>query len=148
MSKPKVNLGGRPDKFSPDRRKSILHSISRKIPYELSAQANGICESTLYSWLQRGLDDQMNGVESDYAKFLEDLKKVEQEKVSKLLDVIEEQPERWQASAWILERRWWKLFSSNAAVIEFNRKLEQLERQGGHQNVESLKSEAKQVTEK
>jgi hypothetical protein len=139
---------GRPDKFTPERRAAILASIANKIPYELAAQANGICERTLYYWLEQGLDDQEKDIKSDYAQFLQDLKNTEQEKIRKLLDVIESQPERWQATAWILERRWWKFFSPNAAVIEFNRKLEQLERQGGNHNVQALKSEAKEVTEK
>jgi hypothetical protein len=43
------------------------------------------------------------------------------------LDTIKEKPERWQADAWILERRWWKQFSPNAAVVEFEKRLKLLE---------------------
>ena len=139
---------GRPDKFTPERRSAIIQSISDKIPYVLAAEANGICEDTLYEWIKRGMNDLKNGIESEYATFSEIIKKTEQEKIRKLLFVLEENPERWQSTAWILERRWWKLFSSSAAVIEFNRKLEKLEHQGGKHNVKALKSEAEEVTEK
>lgn len=137
---------GRPDKFTPARRAAIIDSIANKIPYVLAAEANGICESTLYSWLDTGRKDQQAGIPSDYADFFEAIKSTEQEKIKKLLDVIEKNHKRWQATAWILERRWWKLFSSSAAVIEFNRKLDQMEQEGAQKNVETLKREAQEIT--
>lgn len=139
---------GRPDKFTPERRKAILESIANHIPYELAAQANGISEKTLYIWLEKGEEDEELNIQSDYANFLQGLKKVEQEKITEHINCIKDKPERWQANAWLLERRWWKFYSPNAAVIEFNKKLEKLERQGGKHNVEALKCEAKEITEK
>jgi transposase len=148
MADKEVNLGGRPDKFTPERRQAILDSIASYIPYELAANANGIGERTLYNWLLRGEEEEAQGIHSEYVQFWQDLKQVEQNKIKNNLEVIENKPERWQANAWILERRWWKWFSPNAAVVEFNRKLDELERQGGKQDVEALKREAKEATEK
>lgn len=139
---------GRPDKFTPETRANILDSIAHHIPYELAAEANGISERTLYYWLSRGEEDEEAGILSEYAIFLQELKNTEQKKIREHLDCIDSKPERWQANAWILERRWWKYFSSNTAVIQFNKKLEKLERQGGKCDVEALKSEAQEVTEK
>ena len=118
---------GRPDKFTPERRAAIIDSISHAIPYEYAAEANGICEATLYNWLIRGRKDQMNGVESEYVKFLEDIKKTEEARIKKHLEKLSEGADKWQSNAWILERRWWKHFGNSAAAMEFNERLKKLE---------------------
>jgi transposase-like protein len=113
--------------FTEERRASILKDISDRIPYELAAEANGICEETLYAWIRQGKLDKKNGIQSEFAKFSEDIKRTELKKIREHLDSINESPERWQAQAWILERRWWKHFSPNAAVLELNKRLELIE---------------------
>jgi transposase-like protein len=138
---------GRPDKFTPERRLAILNSIANKIPYELAAQANGICERTLYYWLEQAEKDDEAGIHSEYVQFLQDLKQVEQEKISKLLKSIESKPERWQADAWLLERRWWKFFSPNAALIEFQKQLDRMAKEG-IKNVDTLREKAQEITQK
>ena len=119
---------GRPTKFTPERRAAILESIKARIPYQIAAEANGICEDTLYDWINHGIRDRKAGIDSDFARFSEDLKKIEQELIKKHLERIDYNEERWQAQAWILERRWWKHFSPNAAVLDFNKRLERMER--------------------
>ena len=124
----------RPSKFTPERRAAIIDSISHRIPYELAALANGICEETLYAWLRTGIADQKAGIDSEYALFSEAIKSTEQKKIRHHFDKIDANIERWQADAWILERRWYKYFGQNAAVIEFNKRLEQLENQNGKES--------------
>ncbi len=77
----------------------------------------------------------------DYTRFSEDLKKVERNLVKQHLENINENPERWQAQAWLLERRWWKHFSPNAAVIDFNDRLEKMENEEVKEELEELKDE-------
>lgn len=122
-----VKKVGRPDKFTPERRKAILESIASRVPYEIAAEANGICEDTLYDWIKHGRYDQKEGIESEYAKFSEAIKQIEAIKITHHLNTIESKPERWQADAWILERRWWQHFSPNAAVINFHKRMKKLE---------------------
>jgi len=136
--------GGRPSKFTPERCASIIKDISDCIPYELAAEANGIGEETLYGWLRQGRKDEQAGIDSEFAKFSESIKKVERERMRAGLAEIQEKPERWQAQAWILERRWWKHFSPNAAVIEFNKRLDAMEKVNGKVD----DSEEKQNSEK
>lgn len=130
--KPKPKLqptqegSGRPSKFTPERRASILNAISRRAPYEMAAEANGICEDTLYEWLRRGKQDLKLGIESDYAIFSEDLKRIDMEKALQHSDKIADNVDRWQADAWLLERRWHKYYSTNAGNIELNNKLDKL----------------------
>lgn len=141
---------GRPSKFTKERTDAILKSISNRIPYELAAEANGICEDTLYEWIKLGRRASRAGIDNEYSKFSESLKKIEQEKIQQHLEMINNMPERWQAQAWILERRWWKYFSPNAALVEFNKRLDAMEDNDNKEkvDVEALKREAKEITQK
>ena len=122
-----VNNVGRPSKFTPERCAAIIHDISRRIPNQLAAEANGICEATLYDWLNTAKAHQMSGIESDYTKFSELLKRTELTKVQQHLDILSERPERWQADAWILERRWAKFFGNNVLLKELNERMNAIE---------------------
>lgn len=138
---------GRPLKFTPERRAAILDAIGKRIPYILAAEANGICEDTLYDWLKQGRRDQNKGIDSEYARFSESIKKIELEKMHEHLECIKNKPERWQADAWLLERRWWQHFSPNAAVLEFDKRLRKMEddKQGALEN-EADREEPQQDT--
>jgi hypothetical protein len=126
---PKVYVqegSGRPSKFTEKRRNDIIDAISHRIPYEMAAEANGITLSTLYEWFKIGREHSEEGITSDYTVFSEALKRAEMQKVREHCDMIAAKPERWQADAWLLERRWHKHFSANAALGELNTKLDQL----------------------
>ena len=116
----------RNSKFTPERRERIINDISRRIPYELAAEANGIHESTLYDWLNTAKAHQMDGIESDFTRFSEAIKRAELTKVIDHLDMIAAKPDRWQADAWILERRWPKYFGNNILLKELNERMNQM----------------------
>lgn len=118
---------GRPSKFTPERRAAIVDAISHRIPYEYAAEANGICEETLYEWLRIARCDHKNGIESEYTKFSEDIKRAEMTRMREHSDIISARPERWQADAWLLERRWHKHYGPNAQLNELNNRLAKLE---------------------
>jgi hypothetical protein len=117
---------GRPSKFTPMRCASIIDAVSHRIPYEMAAEANGISASTFYEWLKLGKEHRDEGIESDYSVFSESIKRSEMTRMREHCDMIAAKPERWQADAWILERRWYKYFSPNAYLIELNKKLDML----------------------
>jgi transposase-like protein len=133
IDKPKMKYNptaegiGRPSLFTPARRKAILEDILHRIPYQLAAEANGICEETLYAWLRTGRKHLADGIDSDYARFSESIKKAELGRMREHLTKISDNVERWQADAWILERRWYKHFGANAQVNELNARLDKLE---------------------
>lgn len=136
---------GRPDKFTPERRAAILDAISHRVPYELAAEGNGICEDTLYEWIRRGREDDSNSIDSEYARFSEAIKRTEMLRVREHNNEIAAKPERWQADAWILERRWNKHYGANAQLNEMNQrlnKLEYVESKNGTQNEETSKENA------
>lgn len=122
-----VNPVGRPPKYTPERLKAILHSISNRIPYEIAAEANGICEDTLYDWINKGKADRKAGIDSIFSKFSEDIKKIEQDRIGFHLEKLANNVERWQADAWILERRWYKHFGANVHLHELENRMKQVE---------------------
>ena len=122
-----IDVGGRPTKFNPERCAAIVDAIAHRIPYEYAAQASGISEKTLYTWLEIAREHQDEGIDSEYTKFLQDIKRAEMNRIREHIDIISQRPERWQADAWMLERRWHKHFGSNAHVGELLQRLSKLE---------------------
>ena len=118
----------RPTKFTPERRAAIIDAIARRAPHEMAAEANGICLETFYAWLRIAKTHQENGVTSDYTDFSEGVKSAELKRMLEHSDKIASNVERWQADAWILERRWHKHYGANAQLNELNEKLEKLEK--------------------
>lgn len=117
---------GRPSKFTPERRAAIIDAISKRVPYEFAAEGNGICEDTLYDWINTGKKHRKEGIDSDFANFSEAIKKAEMSKIVEHSEKIASNVDRWQADAWILERRWHKHYGSNAQLNELNNKLDKL----------------------
>ena len=115
--KPAPEPDGRPTKFTPERCSEIVNAISRRVPYQLAAEASGISERTLFYWLDEGANDLDANIDSDFARFLQAIKKAEMQKVIEHTDIIAARPERWQADAWLLERRWYKYFGASVPVI-------------------------------
>lgn len=123
---------GRPSKFTPEMRAAIVADIADSIPYEYAAEANGISEKTLYLWLDQGRQDREAGVESDFAIFLQDIKKAERARIKEHKDNIAGGREMWTCDAWMLERRWWKHYSKSAPILDFEARLKKMEE--GHSN--------------
>lgn len=122
-----MNKVGQPSKFTPEVRQSILHSIGRGIPKRIAAEANGVHESTYHLWITQGQKDILEEKQTDHAQFVIDVRKIEQERIARHVSNLDQSIERWQSHAWLLERRWWKDFSGNAAAIDIDRRLRQME---------------------
>lgn len=129
--------GGRPSKFTPERRAAIVAAIAKSIPYEYAAEANGIAESRLYEWLKQGISDRDNGIDSDFAKFQEDIKKAELNRITKHIDKINAGDDKWVCDAWMLERRWWKHYSKSAPILDFESRLKKMEEAKGIEDGEA-----------
>lgn len=121
-----LNDVGRPSKFTAERRAEIISAISRRAPYQMAAEANGITERCLYYWLDLGGSDSDAGIDSDYAEFFQAIKRAEMQKVMEHTDMIAAKPERWQADAWLLERRWPKHFGNNVLLKELNERMNEM----------------------
>jgi len=123
-----MNLaGGRPTKFNTARIKSILTDIENHIPYKIAAQANGIAERTLYYWIHQGQKDMENLTNTQYARFLQSLRKIEANRIRILINKVLSSPKGHKGSQWVLEHVFWKYFSSNVAILDLNERIEKLE---------------------
>jgi len=118
---------GRPTKFTPERRAAIIDAIYHRIPYVLAAEANGISEETFYDWLRTAAAHLNEGIESDFTQFSESIKRAEMQRIREHNEIIAARPERWQADAWLLERRWNKHYSQHSLLNELNERLARLE---------------------
>ena len=117
---------GRPTKLTPALQEKICQYIRLGMKYERAAIAAGISESTFYSWKEKG-EQQKTG---SYRDFLEALKKAEVTGEARLLAKIEQhgsddKPGKWQALAWILERRHRSTYGP-PKVVEEERTQEEL----------------------
>ena len=94
---------GRPSKLTPEVEARIAEAVELGATWERAADAAGVGASTLRDWRQRG-----EAGEVPFAAFLASLKRAEGAGVERALRTIREAAEggAWQASAWILERRY------------------------------------------
>ena len=121
-----VQNGGRHPILTPELHAAIIYDISKAIPYEYAAGANGIAESTLYKWKARGEKEQEEGLDTIYTRFVEDIKKAERNRICKHLEKIDKGDDKWVCDAWILERRWWKHYSKNAPLVDLQKQLDEM----------------------
>lgn len=126
--------GGRPPKLTPELHTAIVDDIAAAIPYEYAAGANGICETTLYAWKRQGDEDLKNGLDTPHSRFSQDIKKAERSRINKHLKNITSGDDKWVCDAWILERRWWKHYSKNAPLLEFQKQLDEMKQQMENDN--------------
>lgn len=123
-------------KFSQPVCEAILKDIADEIPHEISCEANGVGYSTFKNWLSLGRIDQELGKETHYSRFLAAVRNVQRKKVKSHLNNIEETEKGHKGSEWILERAYWRYFSSKVGEIELNERVEKLENKKGEGDAE------------
>ena len=81
----------------------ICKYIEIGVPAKHACQAVDICEPTYYDWIKKGKGHKTG----KYVKFLKSIKKAHSRHMARNAAIIEKaaQDGKWQASAWMLERR-------------------------------------------
>ena len=94
----------RKTKLTPDIQKKIGDNITLGMPIKFAAEAAGITEQTFYNWLKRG----ENESKGKFFEFAEHIKACKAKAVQLHLKLITKAASEgtWQASAWLLERRY------------------------------------------
>jgi hypothetical protein len=131
-----------------DLTSKVIECIRNHVPYQIAANANGIGRRTIFYWIERGLEDLENGIESYYSNFAKAIKEIEQKNIAYHVEQICEKVNRWQAHAWILERKWPDHFGMNLQLIEINRRLQTLEETKNGIRNEERSEESNQETGK
>ena len=117
---------GRPTKFTQETKDKILVAIRKGAPYELACNYARIDYTTLLNWRTKAEVHK----EHDYVEFFKDLKEAEGVTALIWLDKIDKAMNdgAWHPAAWKLERRHAKYFSSQAAILDLNARLDKLEK--------------------
>ena len=91
-------------KLTPQLQKQIGDNITLGMPLKFAAEAAGITEVTFYNWLKRGEAES----KGQFFEFAEHIKACKAKAVQLHLKLITKAATdgSWQASAWILERRY------------------------------------------
>jgi len=122
---------GRPPIVSRDRKRArkVIKALKDGATMDMAAQRGGVSRRTLYEWLYKGQDvrdardadenARLTPYDDDYLWFLTEYEDAESEMKETLLRRIMEAGEdrqKWQANAWILERRWPEEFALRQVI--------------------------------
>lgn len=94
-------------KFNETTRQVILEAIRSNLTQKLAADYARVSTTILEQWLSRGREDERNGLDTEYARFVGDIKRIRGDAAKESLDLIAKagrHPKRWTARAWLLER--------------------------------------------
>lgn len=124
-------MAGRSSKLTKQAKDTIVHAISKGTPIKYAAQAAGIHPATFFRWLEQGEQQDVG----PYRDFYNAIEKAQGAAVVSHLSNIENaaQSGSWQASAWLLERRFHQDFSRKQST-ELDNERQRLE-------IEKLKAE-------
>jgi trehalose-6-phosphate synthase len=95
---------GRPSELTPENYAKLVEYITGGVPYEMASGAIGINKETIYHWLNLGKRDLEAGINSEFAKFSNELKDIACKNALDNLKNVKSLTNRWQAAAWLLER--------------------------------------------
>jgi transposase len=105
--------GGRPTNLNKRVQAAIVKRLKVGMPVEYAALAAGICRQTFYNWRRLGIENP----DSIHGQFLGAIKKAEAEFMDYCLSAVKAARPRWQSRAWLLERKWPELWSSDRELV-------------------------------
>ena len=112
----------------PERKEKLLQDLASQVPPQVVAPANGVSFRQFTAWLANGREAIENGWENMYSIFYKEYHEIEKRNIEALMEGINA-GDKWQAKAWLAERRYWKYFTSHVAIQEMQERLDQLERE-------------------
>lgn len=105
----------------------LVQDIAEGSTQRLAAESNGISEAIFYIWLQQGRVDINVQEDSLCAYMVGSLAKVKKAEVKSCRADIRASEKGHKGAEWTLEHAYWRDFSTNAANVDFNERLEKLE---------------------
>lgn len=116
-------------KFTQPVCEAILKDIGDEVPYQIACESHGVHYNTFTNWVRLGTKELEEGKNQGYyAQFLVALRNVQKKSIRYHVSRASDSEKGHRGSEWILERRHWKYFSPKVAEIEFNERLDKLER--------------------
>src|SRR5262245_50261750 len=93
--------GRPPIELTQELQDRIVGHIRRAAPGEVAAQSEGVGRATFYGWKKKGRAEPS----SVHGRFLDAVSKAESDWERSAIEDIATKPDKWQAVAWLLERR-------------------------------------------
>ncbi len=122
---------GRPSKMTPAATEAIATGIRNALPYEDCAALGGISVGTYYRWMEAGapVADDEEHPKPDFREFRETIDGAKARLKTELLANIRKagRDGKWQADAWILERKFPDEFARVDRAIVTGREDEPVE---------------------
>ena len=109
----KITRIGRPTSHTEDKAARIVEAIRQGMPYKLAASAGGVSYNTFVRWRNEGTNP---NAPEHLREFSKQVREAEAEAAQRLYALIIEAAEsgkKWQAAAWMLERRHPDLFGKD-----------------------------------
>ena len=126
-------------KFDQPTTEAILQDLRDEVPYQYAAESNGVAFRTFTKWVEYGIRDLEEGKESNFAQFVLAVRQIEKERIKRHVKNIRSEQKSHRGSEWILERAFWKQFSSKAVEIDLNERISKLENKKTEAEDESKK---------
>lgn len=108
-------MAGRRSKLTPELQKTITDIMRAGNYARVAVEAAGINSDTYYEWLKRGKADKERGKKTIYSEFSEEVERAaaiaEAAHVGRIATAG--QNGSWQASAWLLERKYGERWGRN-----------------------------------
>lgn len=122
--------GGRPTELNEHVEAIIIERIQAGMPVSHAAQSAGITHQTLNNWKRRGQREP----DTIYGQFFSAVKKAESELMFQCLQTVRGGAKGWQSCAWILERKWPELWSTDRELLsELKQFLKQRKKERRHE---------------
>lgn len=111
--------------FTEERKEVIFNGLKKGMSYRLSSERAGVHLETFRGWVYQGLTDMLACLDTEYVKFVKDIREIEGSMVENCFNKLLENGAGCQ---WILEKRFWKDYTSQAAIEDFDARLKELEK--------------------
>lgn len=131
-------------KFDQPTTEAILQDLRDEVPYQYAAESNGVTYHGLLRWINKGISDIEEGNESShYAQFIKAIRQIEKDRIKRHVKNINSDQKGHKGSEWILERAFWRQFSSKAVEIDLNERISKLENKKSEEKNEDQKEATK-----
>ncbi len=131
-------------KLNPELQQQLVECIESGMYYDLACDAVGISKVTFWNWMNAGKANK----DEQSVNFFNAIKKAKASCAKNALDMIKQHGlKEWTASAWLLERRYRKLYGKDAKDLREVARLIKLLSKGEAENGEAISGEEKENPE-
>lgn len=115
-----------PLKISKEIIEIILQDMADGVPYQQATVANGVSITTWHQWIKQGTQDLMYDVDTLEKYLVQSKARIECEEIKTCRENILNSEKGHPGAQWVLERKYWRHYSSSAANIDLAEDIERV----------------------